>query len=55
MLSDYIVEYINAIDSGDEKLATKIEKDLASLGMDKHTLDVLVKEFKKGNELLCQR
>ena len=52
MLSDYIVEYVEAKASGDEKLATKIEKELAMLGMDKYTLTILANEFKKG-ELKC--
>ena len=45
MLSDYIVDYVEAKNSGDEKLATKIEKDLEMLGMDKYTLTILAKEF----------
>lgn len=45
MLSDYIVDYVEAKASGDEKLATKIENNLAMLGMDRYTLMILAKEF----------
>lgn len=47
MLSDYIVDYVNAKASGDEKLAAKIEKDLAILGMDRYTLHILANEFRR--------
>ena len=45
MLSDYVIDYVEAKASGDEILATKIEKDLEILGMDKYTLTILAKEF----------
>lgn len=45
MLNDYITEYIKAKKANDTKTMTRIEKDLAKLGMDKLTLDVLVTEL----------
>ncbi len=42
MLGDYIDAYIEAKKNGCEKEMKRIEKDLAKLGMDKHTLDVVV-------------
>lgn len=47
MLEDYIEEYEKAMLSGDKKKMAKIEKELATLGMDKYTLAVLIKERKK--------
>lgn len=46
MLGDYINEYAAAKKNGDEKKMQQIEKDLASLGMDKHTLLTILKEMK---------
>ena len=45
MLSDYIDEYAAAKKNGDEKKMKQIERDLASLGMDKHTLLTILKEM----------
>lgn len=51
MLTDYINEYIIAKQDGNEKVMRKIERELSQLGMDKHTLDELVKEFENREEL----
>ena len=42
MLGDYIDAYIEAKENGDKKEMTRIEKDLAKLGMDRMTLKVVV-------------
>ena len=44
MLSDYIEMYKEAMKKNDEKEMKRIEKDLASLGMDRITLRLLAKE-----------
>lgn len=48
MLEDYIRQYEEALKKGDEKTKRRIEKELASLGMDLMTLRILVRERKKG-------
>lgn len=45
MLGDYIEEYKKALQNNDKKEQVRIEKALQSLGMDKYTLMVLVKEL----------
>lgn len=47
MLSDYIVDYVEAQAKGDEKLSNKIAKELELLGMDRYTLKILANEFRK--------
>lgn len=48
MLQDYIDQYREAVETGDNKEMTRIEKDLAKLGMDRHTLNVLlVEQYKR--------
>lgn len=49
MLEDYISEYEAALEEKDWKAVSRIERELASLGMDKMTLSVLVAE-RKNNE-----
>lgn len=51
MLTDYINEYIIAKHAGNEKAMRRIERELESFGMDKYTLDELVKEFENREEL----
>ena len=48
MLSDYIEAYIEAKKNNNVKQMERIEKQLAKLGMDKHSLDVVVAELSKG-------
>lgn len=45
MLSDYLKSYIAARQNGDTKTMRRIERDLASLGMDAATLHSLTHEF----------
>ena len=45
MLSDYINDYKKAMEANNEKEMRRIEKELASLGMDKMTLQMLAKEI----------
>ena len=47
MLHEIILKYIDAVKSNDERLARRIECELATLGMDKMTLLTLVKEYTK--------
>lgn len=51
MLTEYIDEYIIAKHAGNEKAMRRIERELSQLGVDKHTLDELVKEFENREEL----
>ena len=44
MLSDYIEAYKEALKNKDKKQQEKIERDLAKLGMDRFTLQILAKE-----------
>ena len=44
MLSEYIEAYKEALKNKDEKQQERIERDLAKLGMDRFTLQILVKE-----------
>ena len=50
MLSDYIEAYIEAKKNKDIKQIEHIEKQLTKLGMDKHSLDVVVAELSKGEK-----
>ncbi len=43
MLTDYIEKYKKAAAAGDKKTMNRIERELASLGMDALTLKMLVK------------
>ena len=43
MLTEYIKRYKKAIAEGDEKTMRRIERELASLGMDAYTLKTLAK------------
>lgn len=45
MLDEYIKAYKEAMQTGDEKEMKRIERDLASLGMDRMTLRMLAKEI----------
>jgi Cu/Ag efflux protein CusF len=54
MLNDYIELYRKAVKDNDKAKMTKIEKDLAYLGMDKMTLRELIKED-TVNERLAQQ
>lgn len=47
MLEEYISEYEAALAAKDWKTVSRIERELAGLGMDKLTLSVLVAERKK--------
>ena len=47
MLEEYIINYEKAIAEKDWKTVSRIERELASLGMDKMTLSILVEERKK--------
>lgn len=49
MLQDYINQYIQATLDHNQKRKREIERDLASLGMDKRTLIVLALETAKQN------
>ncbi len=49
MLDEYINQYIDAVLAKDTKNKSRIEKELASLGMDKTTLLIL------ANELYAER
>lgn len=42
MLQIYLDQYKDALAKGDEKVARRIERELASLGMDATTLKILV-------------
>lgn len=50
MLQDYIREYFAAKQKNDTKIMRRIERELARLGMDKATLNVLCGAIKKGEE-----
>ena len=47
MLNDSIKSYIDAVRGHDEKAMRRIERELASIGMDKATLMLLAKEMIK--------
>ena len=47
MLNDYIKQYIDAVQKYDTDNMRRIEKELASLGMDKMTLMLLAQEMIK--------
>lgn len=47
MLEDYIRQYEEAVAAGNKNVMKRIERELGSLGMDRATLLVLVKERKK--------
>ena len=47
MLEDYIRQYEEAVSSGNKAAMKRIERELGSLGMDRATLLVLVKERRK--------
>ena len=47
MLNDYINDYNDAVQKHDKKTMLHIERELASLGMDKKTITVLAKEMIK--------
>ncbi len=48
MLGDYVKEYAEAWQKHDVKKMEKIEKDLATVGMDRMTLRIAAKEYMKG-------
>ena len=50
MLEQYMDEYESAVAARDWKAVSRIEKELASLGMDKITLSVLINERKKSRK-----
>ncbi len=50
MLGDYVREYADAWKKHDIKKMEKIEKELASLGMDRMSLRIAAKEFMKGGK-----
>lgn len=50
MLEEYLQEYEKAVAEKDWKEVSRIERELASLGMDKLTLSVLMKERKKSRK-----
>lgn len=50
MLEEYLQEYEKAIAGKEWKEVSRIERELASLGMDKLTLSVLIKERKKSRK-----
>ena len=45
MLSDYMEMYIDAKANGETDKVEQIERDLASLGMDKLTLSIIASEL----------
>lgn len=45
ILSDYIEAYIKAKQNDDKKTMERIEMELATLGMDKATLNILANEI----------
>ena len=47
MLEEYIINYEAALEAKDWKAVSRIERELASFGMDKITLSILVAERKK--------
>lgn len=49
MINDYLIEYEEAMEKGDSKRMRQIERDLASVGMDKMTILVLIDERRKNN------
>lgn len=49
MLSEYIDNYIKALDDNDEKSIKRIERELAMLGMDRYTLQIIVAERRKNS------
>ena len=46
-MSEYIEAYVKALKANDKKEMARIERNLWRLGMDKHTLLVVVKEMMK--------
>ena len=48
MLNDSIKDYIDAVQGHDGQTMCRIERELASLGMDRVTLMLLTKEMIKG-------
>ena len=50
MLEEYIADYEKALSEKDWKKVSRIERELASLGMDKMTLNVIVEERKKSRK-----
>ena len=53
MLQIYIEQYKEAIARSDTKTANRIERELASLGMDKSTLRLLANSLNKGSHHDC--
>lgn len=53
MLQIYIEQYKEAIARSDTKTANRIERELASLGMDKSTLRLLANSLNKGSHHEC--
>lgn len=47
MLEEYIRQYEDAVAAGDKVTVKRIERELGSLGMDRATLLVLIKERRK--------
>ncbi|MCR5322023.1 MAG: hypothetical protein K6E85_01885 [Lachnospiraceae bacterium] len=47
MLHEMIARYAEALMNNDIRLARRIERELSTLGMDKATLLVLVREYMK--------
>lgn len=47
MLEEYIRQYEEAVTAGNNAVTKRIERELESLGMDRATLLVLVKERRK--------
>lgn len=50
MLNDYIDAYVNAIKNEDTVTQRQIEKELATLGMDKYTLQIIANEKINGGK-----
>ncbi len=47
MLEEYIRKYEEAVTAGNKAVTKRIERELESLGMDRATLLILVKERRK--------
>ena len=54
MLEEYIRQYEEAVTAGNKAVTKRIERELESLGMDRATLLVLVKERRKIGRASCR-
>ncbi|MBQ9605550.1 MAG: hypothetical protein IJV16_00020 [Lachnospiraceae bacterium] len=50
MLQDYINDYIDAEKKGDSRKMSRIESDVALLGIDRYTLRMIAREEKRNAE-----